>query len=159
MNIISKYLSKIFTIKRTTHKYYYSYLYKLNKEPHISLNLSVYSVDLTLHTSHEMRLYYARYSYNNSSIDSRFNSKSGGPFYNIPINLVPIDDSGDILINGIGLFKHYINAGMYICKIFDYKEQIETLVRDSELYHREAGPYMFIGDLYSHMFPYTEIHS
>ncbi len=71
--------------------------------------------------------------------------------YSIVLNMIPQQDNGDN-INSLGLYKKFITIGIYLCKPFDYPEQVATLTRGSELLI-----YYFVGHLYDNLFPIKQI--
>ena len=67
------------------------------------------------------------------------------------LNMIPHQDNGN-KINSLGLYKKFSKIGIYVCKPFDYSEQVETLVRGSS-----PTEYYFIGDLYDSLFPVKQL--
>jgi hypothetical protein len=71
--------------------------------------------------------------------------------YHMPIALIPIIE-GVAECNAYGLYSHYIQAGQFICKLFDYVEQCSL---DESKRKTCLGKYVFIGDRYNGLFPFT----
>jgi hypothetical protein len=82
-------------------------------------------------------------------------TNTGMPFpkrkYHMPIALIPI--IADVPeCNAYGLYSNYIKAGAYICKLFDYVEQCREDERKRTIC---MSRYVFIGDRYNKLFPFT----
>jgi hypothetical protein len=61
----------------------------------------------------------------------------------------------DSLCTPIGLYSKYIPAGVYICKMFDYRDQCTLNERRECLIER--SDYVYIGDRYKNVFPFDII--
>jgi len=130
-------------------KYIGSYIFIPKKDPYIKLSFDIYSIKMRIK---ESGTYYdfivARYKYTNTK-----NPKYDGTYKAI-FNIVPSNAS----INRLGLYSTYVDAGIYICKIFDYSVQLKTVTTDDmgrKLSYDSS--YIFIGDLYKDVFPLNMI--
>lgn len=77
--------------------------------------------------------------------------------YNMPLTIIPVEGY-DTNINQYGLPAKYIMTGIYGYKAFDYISQINIKEgRAYNVYHVTSSekPYVFIGDLYTEMWPFT----
>jgi hypothetical protein len=58
-------------------------------------------------------------------------------------------------VNAFGVYTLYINAGAFVCKMFDYLEQCdETEAANFQCTER----YAYVGDRYNELFPFTEFN-
>jgi hypothetical protein len=69
--------------------------------------------------------------------------------YKIILNLVPYPFE----VNEFGMNKHYISAGIYIYKPFDYARQ---MINREETY--KISNYIFLGDIFTKMWPLEDVH-
>jgi hypothetical protein len=80
-----------------------------------------------------------------------------GRQYNMPLTIIPVEGY-DTNINQYGLPAKYIMTGIYGYKAFDYISQINIKEGKAyNVYHVTSSekPYVFIGDLYTEMWPFT----
>jgi hypothetical protein len=70
--------------------------------------------------------------------------------YYMTITIIPSTS----VCNKYGLYSRYIFAGMYVCKLVDYKVQCTT---NEAKYKSCTETYAFVGDRYDGLFPYTKI--
>jgi hypothetical protein len=148
LEFISFYMNTNYEIKFQTKTYLYTTgKFIMKAEPSIKLNFDFYSVVIQNKDNKlEYTIIYAIYDYSNSVIP-----ESNGR-YTIVLNMIPHQDDGN-KINSLGLYRKFITIGIYLCKPFDYLEQVKTLVPGlpSQQY------YLFIGDLYHNLFPVKQI--
>ena len=159
MLFLSDYFAYISIIVPNTNTFLYEYTFKVPKIPDIVVTYQIYSIDIEIKLNKKRyRVYYGRYLYNNNK-QEHFNGN-----YDIIINILPV--KGDATqTNRYGVYRGFMNCGMYICKILDYIQQIKTIEKDiddgNRIFYdtldRGAGTYTFIGDLYSHLYPQAYI--
>ncbi len=78
--------------------------------------------------------------------------------YNMPLSILPVEGY-ETNINQYGLPAKYIPTGIYGYKAFDYINQINIKKdKDYNIYHVTSSnyPYVFIGNLYTEMWPFTK---
>ena len=71
--------------------------------------------------------------------------------YTIPLNIIPLEQK----ITKHGLYEKFTSAGMYLCKPFEYTFQcrLDNDSKEDDCTLRSIGPYYFIGDLMTGMWP------
>jgi hypothetical protein len=74
------------------------------------------------------------------------------PNYYMPIALLPATS----VCNSYGVYSRYINAGLYICKLFDYLKQCTEI---EKRVNQCTETYTFIGDRYLTLFPYYYLNA
>ena len=77
--------------------------------------------------------------------------------YNMPLSILPVEGY-ETNINQYGLPAKYIQTGIYGYKAFDYINQINIKEGSAyNVYHTTSSnyPYVFIGNLYTEMWPFT----
>jgi hypothetical protein len=57
-------------------------------------------------------------------------------------------------INRLGLYRFYTSIGIYLCKLFDYVQQVGAIAE----YDKIVGDYVFLGDLYDGLFPVNKLY-
>ena len=77
--------------------------------------------------------------------------------------------STESAVNEYGLYSHFIDAGIYICKPVDYSSRfiVDENFNEEDRVRRGCGRYkdgiqifryIFVGDRYENVFPYNELH-
>jgi hypothetical protein len=147
LEFISFYMNINYEIKFDTKTLLYDTgEFTMKKDPSIKLNFYFHSVVIQNKDNKlEYTIIYAIYKYENKLIP-KYNG-----LHSIMLNMIPHQDNGN-KINSLGLYKKFSKIGIYICKPFDYSEQVETLVRGSS-----PTEYYFIGDLYDSLFPVKQL--
>jgi hypothetical protein len=65
--------------------------------------------------------------------------------------------SSESAVNKYGLYSHFIDAGIYICKPVVYSRV--CVAAEEELEKRKCSKnYVYVGDRYEHVFPYGQLH-
>jgi len=77
----------------------------------------------------------------------------------MPILLTPASDDGEPELNictFMGLNSKYISSGLYICKLFDYKEQCMPNEDENYSVDKSINGYKYIGNRYNNIFPFNQ---
>jgi hypothetical protein len=93
-------------------------------------------------------LFFYQYNYANST-----NNAYDGT-YNFPLNIISLDEDNNA-VNKMGVYHKYLNVGPYLCKIMEYKMQMEYLNEDRTIVVDGLPVYNFVGDLFTDMWPFN----
>ncbi len=163
LEYISDYLNETFDILPGTNKKLYSDEFDIPKIKDVLISMTYFSVDIqtkigktkyeNIREISKFTIIYAIYDIK-SSTDKILNGR-----YSITFNIIPMTNNfdGKIIensINRLGLYRFYTSIGIYLCKLFDYVEQVGAIAE----YDKIVGGYVFLGDLYDGLFPVNRIY-
>lgn len=147
--ILNSYVASIMSVNKQTLRFQYAFNHFIGKNVNIIFN--VYSVDVKIDST-EFSLIFSKYKYINKGFEKE---------YNCIVNLIPKENK----ITIIGLYENVVSVGKYLCKPFDYWNQIGVEINDDV--QREINPneygvhpsnrYYFVGDLIHNMYPLNEL--
>jgi hypothetical protein len=164
LEYISDYLNKTFDILPGTNKKLYSDKFDIPKINDVLISMTYYSVDIQTKsgkTKYENRHEISKFTiiYAIYDIESSTHKILNGR-YSITFNIIPMTNKfvdGKIIknsINRLGLYRFYTSIGIYLCKMFDYVEQVGAIAE----YDKVFGGYVFLGDLYDGLFPVNKLY-
>ena len=142
LKMVGDYLKDITEIVRGK-EYLGTYKFIPKKDQQVSLTFNIYSIKLRIKNSDIYNFIVAQYEYINT-VNPTYNGT-----YNTILNVVP----DNVSINRLGLYSKYVNMGIYICKIFEYHEHSMATVVGAGRKLSSKSQYIFIGDLYTDVFP------
>jgi hypothetical protein len=168
MNNFSKLFESEFDYEEETKVFEYNFVF----EETINITNQIYSVKLTKkpdkkitnprnNKTNEIILYFdVAYLKENETL------KDTHPFYEnitkickMPMHIFPfLITTTTSQINSIGLYSHYVFAGPYLCKLFDYSSNRNkqcTLTEEKE--YKCTRNYSYIGNRYLDLFPLKNI--
>jgi hypothetical protein len=163
LEYISDYLNETFDILPETNKKLYSDEFDIPKIKDVLISMTYFSVDIQTKsgkTKYEkireiskFTIIYAIYDIR-SSTNKILNGRDSITFNIIPMTNNVDDKIIENSINRLGLYRFYTSIGIYLCKLFDYVEQVGAIAE----YDKIVGGYVFLGDLYDGLFPVNAIY-
>ena len=112
--------------------------------------ISIYTVNLNKRSSemseNNVILVYCKYDMVYGSEQKRVSGCYG----------IALLKSSESAVNEYGIYSHFIDAGIYICKPVVYSRL--CVVDDEEKVKRKCGRYVYVGDRYETVFPYRELY-
>ncbi len=153
------------TIMALTYKYLVNYFYIPNFTIDLSETQQLYTFttrydnavfDLIINSCNFLEnntgakycLFFYQYNYANST-----NNKYDGT-YNFPLNIISLDEDNNT-VNKMGVYHKYLNVGSYLCKIMEYKMQMEYLHENRTIIVDGLPVYNFVGDLFTDIWPFN----
>jgi hypothetical protein len=145
---LSKQIKKYYTINPRSNKHINTYHFEEPKE-NILCVISIYTIELnTFLQENNVTLVYCKYTLVYGPTHTEVNG-----FYGIA--LLKTNESE---VNEYGIYEKFIYAGIFICKPVIYIEKCDANASDLE--ERKCSKrYMYVGDRYNDIFPYSELHS
>ncbi len=153
LKFISSYLKNEFAVLPETIESLYGDTFTIPKIEGVEIRMTYYSVIIKSKENDGIKfsVIYALYDIL-SDIHRELNGR-----YSITFNIIPIKDqssgANENQINSVGLYKYYMSIGIYLCKIFEYVEQARAVAE------RSYGGYLFMGDLYTNLFPVRNLYN
>ncbi len=155
LEYISIYLTNKYDILEGTNKLLFEDTYTIPKIDGLEIRMKYYSIVIRnkKNPMQTLTVIYAIYNI----ISDRYKQLEGR--YSIVFNIIPHQNEiisaplNKNYINRIGLYRYFMSVGIYLCKIFDYAEQVRTIA------DKTYGGYVFLGDLYSNLFPVDKLYS
>jgi hypothetical protein len=163
LEYISDYLNETFDILPGTNKKLYSDNFTIPKIKDVLISMHYCSVDIQTKSGKTKYEYIREISkftiiYAIYEIKSSTHKISNG-IYSMTFNIIPmtniVDDKiVENSINRLGLYRFYTSIGIYLCKLFDYVQQVGAIAE----YDKIVGDYVFLGDLYDGLFPVNKLY-
>jgi hypothetical protein len=155
LEYISAYLNSEFFVLRESNRHLYRDVFNIPKIDGVEIQMTYYSVVIqNKEDASKFTVIYAIYN-----IVSPGHRELNGRF-SIVFNITPVVNKMEgasalniNCINRVGLYRYYVSMGIYLCKIFDYVEQVRTIA------DRSYGGYLFLGDLYTNLFPVNKLYN
>jgi hypothetical protein len=159
LEYISVYLNSEFTVLPETKRGLYRDIFTIPKIEGVEIQMAYYSVLIKKHTQDIESNNYFTVIYALYNIISPIHKELNGR-YSIVFNIIPMKNQMKMAsplninrINRIGLYRYYMSTGIYLCKIFDYSSQVRDIAGKS------YGDYLFLGDLYTNLFPVNKLYN
>jgi hypothetical protein len=155
-----KMLPAILRSKGPMNPYYIEYLQQLNSSGSVLLKLkfNVFKTRMVLKSSgKEFVMYYATYKMPKKEFDGiRENPHYAAEGYKVILNILPADSK----MSQLGLNEQFINAGIYVNKLFEYATGQDKQIKRQSLGFNKLynNKYQFSGDLLTQFWPLNELH-